>query len=115
MKYITFTGDKTRTYQFDYNTNKFSEAELREICKEWEKEDNDGTEYFLAEIETERRNTMKTYEQKKEKVREQAKAWQEENSVTSKSYAQLINESSYFEKLGKRYGLLNEFRANGIC
>lgn len=57
---------------------------------------------------------MKTYEQKKEEVREQAKAWQEENSITSKSYAQLINESAYFEKFGRRYGLLREFRENGI-
>lgn len=57
---------------------------------------------------------MSNYEQKKEEVREQAKAWQEENSVTSKSYAQLINESVYFERLGRRYGLLREFRENAI-
>lgn len=51
MKYITFDGDEARTYKADYNTNKFSEEALEDICKTWTEEDNDGTDYFLAEIE----------------------------------------------------------------
>lgn len=58
---------------------------------------------------------MSNYEQKKKEARQKAIGWQKENEISRKSYSQLINESAYFEKLGKRYGLLNEFRANGIC
>ena len=51
MKYITFTGDQCKTYVHDYNTKNFTEQELIDIATEWQKEDGDGTEYYLAEIE----------------------------------------------------------------
>lgn len=62
MKYITFNGDEARSYKADYNTNKFSEEELEDICKTWTEEDNDGTDYYLADIEDEKgKNKMKKY------------------------------------------------------
>lgn len=49
MKYITFDGDETRAYKRDYNTNNFTERDLKAICEEWTNADDDGTEYYLAE------------------------------------------------------------------
>lgn len=31
------------------------------------------------------------------------------------SYAELAEKQSYFEREGRKYGLLQEFRKNGIC
>lgn len=31
------------------------------------------------------------------------------------SYAELAEKQSYFEREGRKYGLLQEFRENGIC
>ena len=55
------------------------------------------------------------YQNKKEQVREKAVMWQLENSDKCLSYEELAESSEYFSKLGKRYGLLKEFRENGIC
>ena len=33
----------------------------------------------------------------------------------SPSYGELAEAGEYFEKLGRRYGLLQEFRENAIC
>ena len=49
MKYITFDGDTTKLYKRNYNTNCFTEQELCEICSEWEKDDDDGTYYYLKD------------------------------------------------------------------
>ena len=56
---------------------------------------------------------VNNYQVAKENAREQAREWQitEDNY----SYAELAYWQSYFERLGKRYGLLTEFRAEGIC
>lgn len=53
------------------------------------------------------------YQEAKEKAREEAKEWQlTENSY---SYGELAYWQDYFYRLGKRYGLLTEFRNEGIC
>lgn len=55
------------------------------------------------------------YELAKNRAREKAVEWQmacSENVFYMSEYAEM---TSYFEKLGKRYGLLKEFRENGIC
>lgn len=56
-----------------------------------------------------------TYQQKKEQAREQAIDWQYETAEQNLSYGELAEAGEYFEKLGRRYGLLQEFRENGIC
>lgn len=56
-----------------------------------------------------------TYQQKKEQAREQAIDWQDETAEQNLSYGELAEAGEYFEKLGRRYGLLQEFRENGIC
>ena len=55
-----------------------------------------------------------TYAERKENAREIAIDWQIEESERSLSYGELAEAGEYFYKLGKRYGLLREFRENGI-
>ena len=55
-----------------------------------------------------------TYQEHKEQARQQAKDWQLWESEQSLSYGELAYYSSHFKKLGKRYGLLKEFRNEGI-
>lgn len=54
------------------------------------------------------------YQKRKERARAEAIEWQLSFCEHSYSYAECINFDYYFEKLGRRYGLLGEFRCNGI-
>lgn len=66
--------------------------------------------------EAEMRKADKEYYQRmKRRARNTAIYWQEKFSEKSMSYEELAKAQSYFEKLGRRYGLLAEFRENGIC
>lgn len=56
-----------------------------------------------------------TYQQKKEQVRNEAIDWQYEVAEMSLSYGELAEAQGRFERLGRRYGLLQEFRENSIC
>lgn len=58
--------------------------------------------------------TNKTYQEKKEAARQEAMDWQDWLSDHSVSYGGLAIAMDYFEKKGKRYGLLQEFRENAI-
>lgn len=58
---------------------------------------------------------MSTYQEKKKKAREKAIEWQERLVEQSISYGELVIAQSVFEQLGRRCGLLTEFRENGIC
>ncbi len=57
---------------------------------------------------------MNKYQEQKEKARETAIEWQQNDSDFPYSYEGLAIIGEYFYKLGKRYGLLKEFRENGI-
>ena len=61
------------------------------------------------------KNTKPTYETKKEMARQKAIDWQNGVFNHNYSYGELAEFVMHFEKLGKRYGLLKEFRENGIC
>lgn len=58
---------------------------------------------------------MNKYQEQKGKAREKAITWQLEFSEHNYSCGELAGFCNYFYKLGKRYGLLKEFRENGIC
>ena len=58
---------------------------------------------------------MKTYQQRKEEAREKAIEWQYDFCNHNYSWGELAYWNNYFEKLGKRYGLLREFKKNDIC
>ena len=54
------------------------------------------------------------YELRKADVRDQAIQWQADFGNHNYSYGELAFHQNYFENLGKRYGLLREFRSEGI-
>lgn len=48
-------------------------------------------------------------------ARQEAIDWQNDLFRDNRSYEEIQKAAEHFEKLGKRYGLLKEFRENGIC
>lgn len=56
----------------------------------------------------------KTYQEMKEAAREEAIEWQNNDSDYPYSIEGLSMVGDYFYRLGKRYGLLREFRENAI-
>ena len=56
---------------------------------------------------------MNYYRKRQDEVRQEAIEWQFKISEDDTWY-DAIGMQYYFEKLGKRYGLLEEFRENGI-
>lgn len=54
------------------------------------------------------------YNKKKEEIRLEAIFWQIQQAGYQFSYSELFEKQLYFEKMGKKYGLLREFRENGI-
>lgn len=54
-----------------------------------------------------------SYQERKEAVRNEAIDWQCECGGLP-SYGELADVQEYFEKQGRRYGLITEFRENGI-
>lgn len=57
----------------------------------------------------------KTYSERKAELVNEAIDWQEWASENPVSYEGLAIATDYFYKMGKRYGLLTEFRENAIC
>lgn len=55
------------------------------------------------------------YEKRKAEVREEAIEWQSDVGNHCYSCWSLAIKQDYFRRLGKRYGLLREFKENGIC
>lgn len=58
--------------------------------------------------------TRKTYQQLKEAVRQKTIDWQIEAAEQNLSYGELNEIGGKFHKLGRRYGLIHEFRENCI-
>jgi len=56
----------------------------------------------------------KTYAARKAAAREQAIDWQIWQSEQNLSYGELADWMAHFERLGRRFGLLGEFRENAI-
>ena len=56
-----------------------------------------------------------TYQELKDKARQEAIDWQNDFQNHNYTWGELAYYSDYFTKLGKRYGLIKEFRENGIC
>ena len=57
----------------------------------------------------------KTYQEKQSSLRDLAIDWQLNFASLSWSYLELAEIQNYFLENGKRYGLLQEFKENGIC
>ena len=57
---------------------------------------------------------MNAYQMAKEKARNKAVEWQRGFCNQNYSYSELADWEDYFSRLAKRYGLVKEFRENGI-
>lgn len=57
---------------------------------------------------------MTQYEKGKQRAREKAQRIQIYNAETRQSWQQVADTCADFEKLGKRYGLIKEFKNEGI-
>lgn len=57
----------------------------------------------------------KTYQERKNHVQELAIEWSHDWHEEELSYGEIDRIRNFFEKQGKRYGLLKEFRENCIC
>lgn len=57
---------------------------------------------------------MKTYKELKEQARQEAILWQLDFANKNYSWGELLYFQGYFEKKAKKYGLIKEFRENGI-
>lgn len=58
---------------------------------------------------------MSRYLEGKARARQKAIDWQLDFNNHNYSWGELAEWGNYFYKLGKRYGLLKEFKENGIC
>lgn len=58
---------------------------------------------------------MSRYQRGKERARREAMDWSEDAATRPMSYDDLARAQERFERLGRRYGLLREFRENAIC
>lgn len=57
---------------------------------------------------------MNKYQEQKEKARQKAIEWQIEFSQDSHFMSEYAYYGEYFSKLAKRYGLIKEFKENGV-
>lgn len=57
---------------------------------------------------------MTDYQRKKQAARDAAIEWQLTFGEYEYSYNELAEQQRQFEKIAKRYGLIREFRENGI-
>ena len=57
----------------------------------------------------------KTYKERKGYLQDIAIEWSNNFSQYNWSYGEIAEITSFFYENGKRYGLLKEFRENGIC
>lgn len=57
---------------------------------------------------------MSRYQREKEKARAEAIAWQLEFDVKCLSWGEVAAKFDHFYRLAKRFGLVREFRENGI-
>lgn len=79
-----------------------------------EVKENDSILWYLLKNIAESQKGVPMYEKRKARAREKAIEWQLKFGTKDVSYDELLEAGNYFEKLGKRYGLLKEFRENGI-
>ena len=57
---------------------------------------------------------MSAYQRAKARARDKAIEWQLDFNNQNYSYGELAYYGNYFERLAKRYGLVKEFKENGI-
>lgn len=81
----------------------------------WQRRSRHSMEWKSTTTErTKGETNMSGYQKRKNAARKKAIAWQHDFENHNYSYGELAAWGEYFAKLGKRYGLTEEFRENGI-
>lgn len=70
---------------------------------------------YVGFVATFRRSKLRTYSDMKDAARNLAIDWQSDVASVTMSYQTLADWQQVFSDLGRRYGLMREFRDNGIC
>ena len=96
-------------------TNETSGAEFMEIYADYDEMHRKtfSPEYFINRVIDTNRLPGKSYADKKALLRDQAIDYSLQNNFVMYG-SDLVEIGAYFEKYGKRYGLIKEFRENGI-
>lgn len=100
------------THNNIYFVNKQKQEQVKRGYLLWEKD--------LLNANTKNIKTLlfsisgKTYQERKAEAVEIAKDWQNNFSCYDWSYSELATIYEFFEKVGKRYGLIKEFKENAI-
>lgn len=86
------------------------------LCYSWE----DVNAFFFSPMYDDKyiiplKAQGKTYTEKKESIRQQAQDFQNVFDSMMLYWSDIDEIGAFFERNGKRYGLLKEFRENGIC
>lgn len=89
-------------------TTASDEKQAREIVLKWE-----GAP-ACAIVKVKQLKPLKTYKQKKAEARQKAIETQAEASEKNLSWWDCCHLSQYFESIAKRYGLIKEFKKNGL-
>ena len=111
MKYFSYQGKQTR----ELSDNEAITALFNEICTCEDYDIIDNNNIMFVKYPEPVMKKLTSYKLRKEALCEFAKEWQRSQAGITSSYDDLSWWSSFFEKYGKKYGLLTEFRANGIC
>lgn len=75
----------------------------------------EGTAEALTKYRTTQENAQKHYKRAKAKAQAEAVEISHKINLCCMSWGEILETQTKFEKLGKKYGLLKEFRINGIC
>ena len=114
-----YIGMFDEQYYINYLKEHIGEKWL--IEEVYDEDDSDHFKYLLTIGENyedelgELGYLMVAYARSKSELREQAIDDQRHASECCLSYGELAYFGDYFTKLGKRFGLLKEFKENGIC
>lgn len=95
--------------------NETSGAEFVEVYADYDEMHREtfSPDYFINRVIDTNRLPGKSYADKKALLRDQAIDYSLQNNFVMYG-SDLVEIGAYFEKYGKRYGLIKEFRENGI-
>lgn len=92
-----------------------TDADLLRLVKRYHLIPIDRDNKLCGFVATPRTYPVKTYQECKDAVRDFALFMDSAFALCSMSYSELADWQGFFEMIGRRYGLLTEFRENAIC
>lgn len=121
--YVTFSDVENRNPYMKYGlAERELKGELLKLKRNYKivsaKEDNTILCLTVREkTAEEKKMTLRgkaSYQSRKEAARQSAIDWQNDFANHDYSWGELAEWQAHFEKLGRRYGLITEFKENGV-